>query len=510
MCNNSLYACARQAIRDVVDRMRSTYQAAGSHRRRQFSFELKVTAIAGAIALLTYGQSVAASAEGFVDSQTQGGVAVGSEPVRKVTVEIDKSHIVKLDIPYTEALVGNNKIADILPVTDRTIYILGKSMGATSLALLDDEKQVIGAIEIEVTPNMAGLRDKLRENLPGHAIKVSAVNGHILLSGSVSDTTVAAKAVAIARQYAPEPPTNLLTVHNSQQVLLEVRFVEASRSASRELGIGWRMRGTHFNADIGTQAEIPYTGPLETASVLSGAQPFGTMIARMLDGGRSADTIIKALEERGLARRLAEPNLIALSGDTASFLAGGEFPFPVTSDEGKISVEFKQYGVALAFTPTVREKGLINLKIMPEVSEIDPTVNIKSNDLEIPGLVVRRAKTTIELKDGQSFAIAGLIQNTHAKSRAQLPWIGQVPVLGSLFRSARFRKNETDLVIIVTPRLVKPKTPGERLATPLDNRVAGNDRDFFLHGRDEIKRDFDGYQGHILRIKGEARNVSYK
>jgi pilus assembly protein CpaC len=202
-----------------------------------------------------------------------------------------------------------------------------------------------------------------------------------------------------------------------------------------------------------------------------------------------------------LARRLAEPNLIAMSGDTASFLAGGEFPFPVAGKDDEITVKFKKYGVGLAFTPTVLANGLVNLKIEPEVSELDNANTMTVADTQIPTLVVRRAKTTIELRDGQSFAMAGLIQSNHSKNQNQLPWMGQVPVLGALFRSAAFQKEETDLVIIVTPRLVKPKVPGEKMHTPFDNHLASNDRDFFVNGVQEIKvQKTRPLHGHMLEL----------
>lgn len=428
----------------------------------------------------------------------------------KLEVVLNQSHFIKLHDAYAEALIGNDKIADVMPITDRTLYVLGKTLGTTNLAILDANKQVKAMIEVEVTPNLAGLRDKLQENLPGEPIRVSAANGQILLSGSVRDSAAAQMAMTIAGKYAPDGVTNALSIRSGQQVMLEVRFIEASRSASRELGVGLRGRTEELAGASGGQATASATGILSSAAMISGAQPFGTFIAHLLADGNTADVIIRALEEKGLARRLAEPNLIALSGDTASFVAGGEFPFPVSNDNGKVSVEFKQFGVKLAFTPTALENGQINLKIVPEVSEIDPTMTVEMNGLQIPGLVLRRADTTVELRDGQSFAIAGLIQNTHTKNRQQLPWLGQVPVLGALFRSAQYQKNETDLVIIVTPRIVKPKLPGEQLATPLDRLAASNDRDFFLDGRDEIKRTYDGYIGHIIQIKGKPSDASFK
>jgi pilus assembly protein CpaC len=242
----------------------------------------------------------------------------------------------------------------------------------------------------------------------------------------------------------------------------------------------------------------------------SNSVPFGAAVATLLDGGTKVDLLIQALEKRGLARRLAEPNLVALSGDTANFLAGGEFPFPVQNNSlngsNLLTVEFKKFGVGLSFTPTVLGDGLINLKIEPEVSEIDPTTTLRVGNVEIPSLSVRRAKTTIELRDGQSFAMAGLLQSVHINNQSQLPWIGQVPVLGTLLRSAAFQKKETDLVIIVTPRLVKPRRPGDALpVTPLDGKVAANDREFFLGGRTEIKIGKpDPLRGHILDLTAES------
>ena len=393
-----------------------------------------------------------------------------------------KSETVKLGRPYAEALIGDSKIADIIPLSDHSIYILGKSIGSTSLAILDENKQVIEIFQIEVTHDLDSLRTKLRDNLPRSVIKVSSANGGIMLSGTVPDTIALNKAVTIAEQYAPKAVLNVLTVGSSQQVMVEVRFIEASRTASRELGIGTSVRSSSFSSNTGSQARMIGNEILNAGTLLSGGAPFGTLIARLLNNGTSADIIIKALEERGLARRLAEPNLITLSGETASFLAGGEFPFPVAASNDQITIEFKQFGVALAFTPTVLSNGLINLKIVPEVSELDATSAVTIGNIRIPGLVVRRAKTTVELRDGQSFAIAGLLQHTHAKNQAQLPWLGQVPVLGTLFRSAEYQKQETDLVIIVTPRLVQPKPPGGKLATPFDGKIPTADPEFFSTG----------------------------
>ena len=268
----------------------------------------------------------------------------------------------------------------------------------------------------------------------------------------------------------------------------------SSRDAQRDLGGGWDVAGKRTNALTGITGGadgVPLLG------LVSNTVPFGVGIARLLDKGTCVDIIIQALEKRGVARLLAEPNVGAMSGDTASILAGGEFPVPLQTGLNTTTVEFKKFGVGLAFTPTVLGDGLINLKIAPEVSQLDPANSVNG----VPSLTVRRAETTTELRDGQSFAIAGLLQSSNTKNESQLPWIGEVPVLGALLRSAAFHRKESDLVIIVTPRLVKPARPGEKLATPLDNRLASNDREFFLRGQMEVPAAKpEPSVGHILNF----------
>lgn len=430
------------------------------------------------------------------------GEATAAEPqqgtISRASVIAKKSQVVEVGRSYGTALVADNEIADVVPLSDRSVYLLGKKVGATRVTIVDEQQRVIEIIEVDVTPDIDDLRLVLQQNVPEADIRVSAAHGGIVLTGTVFDAPTIEKAVAIAKRYAPDGVTNALTVASPQQVMLEVRFVEASRAASRELGISTRGRSNNTNFDTNQQAfPPPVGGAIQAAAMLSGAEPFGTLLARVLEGGTDVDIMIRALEQRDLARRLAEPNLVTTSGDTASFLAGGEFPFPVSAQDNRISIEFKQFGVALAFTPTVLSGGLINLKIAPEVSDIDESNTVEVNNVRIPGLIVRRANTTVELKNGQSLAIAGLLQHAHRKSQQQLPWIGQVPVLGALFRSAEYQKEETDLVIIVTPRLVKPARPGERLKTPLDEPTASNDRDFFLNGRAEITE--------LERRRGEPR-----
>jgi pilus assembly protein CpaC len=218
------------------------------------------------------------------------------------------------------------------------------------------------------------------------------------------------------------------------------------------------------------------------------------------------------LEQKGLIRRLAEPNLIALSGDTARFLAGGEFPVPVPSTTSSgaptVTIDYKKFGVELAFVPTVLSRGIINLRIEPSVSEPDFTNTVVIQNTIVPTFTVRNTRTTVELRDGQSFAIAGLLQTKNTRAISQVPWIGSVPVLGALFRSSDYQQQETDLVVIVTPHLVMPAAPGQRLASPLDSRLPSNDVDFFLNGQPEVRKrytdfvtsgaDLVGPYGHII------------
>jgi pilus assembly protein CpaC len=399
-------------------------------------------------------------------------------------------------------MVGDAEIADVVPLSDRSLSVHGKKIGSTRVSVYSDGKALVGIFDIEVAYDTAQLGEELARRFPSARLRVSSVNGRILISGSAPDAPTVDRAITLAKQFGPEV-INSVRVMQSQQVMLEVRFVEATRSAGRELGFNYKVNSTNLAATVGT------------AGLLSGGSPFGTVIGTLLGNGVKADMLIRGLEERGLARRLAEPNLVALSGETASFLAGGEFPFPVQSTLGQVTVEFKRFGVGLAFTPTVLDNGVIHLKIEPEVSQLDTTNAVQVGGVSIPSLMVRRANTSIELRDGQSFAIAGLLQTISTTDQQQLPWLSDVPVLGALIRSTNYQKKETDLAIIVTPRLVRPVRPGDTLRTPLDNTAPANDVDLFLMGQSEVKlkgrrpgapQSAARQVGHILNIQtGDVR-----
>jgi len=431
-----------------------------------------------------------------------------------VKISIGKSESVRTEGAISEVIVSDPDIADAIPLSDRSLSILGKKIGTARVSMYGEGKKLIGVYDVEVSYDTSRLGSELAQRFPHARFRVSSVNGRIMLAGTAPDAVTVDKAMIIAKQFGTDV-INAMRVTAPQQVMLEVRFVEASRSASRELGVNWQVVQQKLQA-TGSNGVAAATG---IAGLVSGATPFGTILGSMLGNGVQADVLVKALEERGIVRRLAEPNLTALSGDTASFLAGGEFPIPVASNLGQVSIEFKKYGVGLAFTPTVLGDGVINLKIEPEVSQIDPTTSVTIGPITVPALIVRRANTTVELRDGQSFAIAGLLQAINTADQRQLPWIADVPILGALARSAAYQKKETDLVIIVTPRIVRPARPGDVLRTPLDGSRPANDPEYFLLGQSEIttpmerrlKGRSDGSAppiGHILDVPKGERHVS--
>jgi pilus assembly protein CpaC len=465
-----------------------------------------------------------------------------------VSVNIGKSEDVRTDTSFVEITVGDPEVADVNPLTDRALSILGKKNGTTRVSVYAEGKKLIGVFDVEVTYDTSLVQSEIRRRFPNANLKVTAINGRLMLSGTSPDAPTVDRAVTIAKQFGPDV-INTVQVSQPQQVMLEVRFVEATRQAGRELGMQWNVFGNNYLANIGNRTptgQLPVTNtggglfsqpgvtqggpnvpgnvkisPIEVAGVLSGTAPFGVMVGKMIAGGLETDVIINALEQKGLARSLAEPNLVALSGDTASFLAGGEYPVPVPGALGQVTIEFKRYGVGLAFTPTVLGDSLINMKIEPEVSQLDISHPVQVAGISVPPLIVRRASTTVELRDGQSFVIGGLLQSNGKNAISQLPWLGDVPVLGALFRSTQYQKDETDLAIIVTPRLVRPARPGDTIKTPLDSSLPVNDADLFLMGKTEITnaeakaaagipaREFTGHTLDLPK-RGGANVVSSK
>jgi pilus assembly protein CpaC len=466
--------------------------------------------------------------------------------VRHIVVILNKSRTLRFDKPFASAVVGAPDIVDALPMSDRALYIQGKKVGTTNISVFDQSMKLIGVLDVEVSIDTGNLQDKIRSSTGSGGIRVGSTNGQIVLSGVAGNAVAAERAVAVARSMIPEGGSivNAMKVAPAQQVMLKVRFLEIARSASRELGVNWfaannagnrgfntgvggliggqpQGRGAVTSVDPAGNPILPSAAgvPLFTAAgtLLSGAAPFGVALASLASNGKSLDLLISALETKGLIRQLAEPELMALSGDTASFLAGGEYPVPTcqsaqTTGTGcAITIQYQPFGVQLTFNPTVLENGIINMRLAPSVSELNFATAITLNGFTIPSLDKREARTTVELRDGQSFSIAGLLRNENRRAISQLPWIGSVPVLGTLFGSKSYTDAETDLVVIVTPHLVAPAVPGQRLATPDDNHIPSNDVDFFLMGQMEQRKKYreyitsgDGIQGPYGHILGLA------
>jgi pilus assembly protein CpaC len=444
-------------------------------------------ALAAALLMLVIGLFAEAQAQQYVIK------VGGGHRTAMVAVPIGKSQDIRTDASFADIIVSNPDVADVNPLTDHSISILAKKIGTTRVSVYATGKKLVGIFDVEVTYDVTRLTNELKRRFPHSHLRASSVNGRIMLTGKVPDAVTLDQAVTIARQFGPDV-INSVAVMSPQQVLLEVRFIEIARSAGRDLGVQWNRFGGNSIINVGNgvpAAGLPITSTAAEAAagVLSGGIPFGFMIGRLVSSGASADVMINALEQKGLARSLAEPNLVTLSGDTASFLAGGEYPIPVSGTLGQVTVTYKKYGVGLAFTPTVLNNGLINMKIEPEVSQIDTQHAVAvANGVAVPALIVRRASTTVELRDGQSFVIGGLLQNDNHHQIDQLPWVGSVPVLGALFSSKSYQKNETDLAIIVTPHLVRPAAPGDVIKTPADGTLPSNDVDFFLLGKTEVTR----------------------
>jgi pilus assembly protein CpaC len=410
----------------------------------------------------------------------------------EVAVPVNKSQVIRADRAYSKALIGNPEIADVLPLTDQSLYVLGKKMGTTSLTLYDRSNTLIAVVDVVVGPDVISLRRQLSELMPVDGVGARISNDSIVLEGIVPNAVAADRAVQIAESYAPGKVINLLSLGSSQQVMLEVRFSEVKRSALKQLGIGLGMTGSGDNGFIGVTgsgAALVGNGPPTLGAIVDS---FGILSRNFNILGLNVNATLDALERKGALTTLAEPTLVALSGETANFLAGGEFPVPVAQSAGSgggedqsstaITVEWKPFGVSLAFTPTVLADGVINMVVAPEVSSIDPSASVEINNLTIPGLQTRRAKTTVELRDGESFALAGLLRRDFQSTVRQFPILGSIPIIGTLFRSTGFNRDETELVIVVTPRLVRPVRP-QNLKLPTDRVKPPNEADLFLLGR---------------------------
>jgi pilus assembly protein CpaC len=423
---------------------------------------------------------------------------------------MNRAVVVESDTPFAELSIANPGIADITTLSDRTIYVLGKLPGRTTMTILGPDGKLITNVEVQVTPDVAEFKERLRQILPGEQIEVRTANDGIVLSGIVSSTPKLERALDLAKRYAPDRVSNLMSVGGTQQVMVKVRFAEVQRSVSKGLSSSLAASGTSGTTGIlGGSGNFATTGATAAAFSdgtipLSGAAQ-GTLATGFTAGSLEFAVLLEALESKGLVRTLAEPNLTALSGQEAKFLAGGEYPIPISSD-GNVTIEYKPFGVSMSFIPRVVDNDQINLEIKATVSGIDTSVSVTADGFSVNGFKTRTTETTVEMRDGESFAIAGLLQDEFTNSSSQVPWLGDIPVLGALFRSADYSRSQSELVIIVTPHLVTP-TRGEALTLPTDRIALPSEKDLFLFGRTEgrtgaaaevAKQDFKGSYGYVM------------
>ena len=450
------------------------------------------------------------------------GMADNLRVVRKATestlsVPMNRAVVVESDTAFAELSIANPAIADISSLSDRTIYVLGKAPGLTTLTLLDANGRLITNVNVRVAADISEFKERLRQILPGEKIEVRTANDGIVLSGVVSSTARLQRALDLAERYAEGRVSNLMSVGGIQQVMLKVRFAEMNRTVSKSLSSSLSLNGSIFSGDVGVNAGTGTTNSSGgVANSLGGNVPAvnenaGAILFGFNAGNTQVGLLLEALETKGVVRTLAEPNLVALSGQEAKFLAGGEYPVPVSQDNGVITIEFKPFGIELNFIPRVVDKDLINLELEAAVSAIDPTNGFAVNGFEIDAFSRRETSTTVEMRDGESFAIAGLLEDNFDDNSSQLPWLGDVPILGALFRSASYQRNQTELVIIITAHLVSP-VRGDVLALPTDRIKPPSERDLFLYGRtaagtrapkkgaagEVAKQDFSGSYGYVL------------
>ena len=441
--------------------------------------------LAGLLVTAISAERAPAAAFQSFDSRGANLVSSGDDLMK---LEQGKGKLIRLSRPAAEVFIANPEVADVQVKSDRLVYIFGRGRGETTFYAIDENDQTIYSTEVSVTQNLGSLKTAVARLMPNRDIDVSAIGGLIVLQGQVSSPDEAATIERLARALGDsEEILNRIDILQPTQVNLRVRFAEVSRSIMKELGFrfesgfanGTAAFGAFRGADLYTDVFddnlggfVRQVSPSETATTLFGA---------LTTGDFDLNGAIDALNNEGFVTVLAEPNLTALSGETARFLAGGEFPIPIPSRDG-LGIEFREFGVRLDFTPTVLNSGSISMRVRPEVSDLSTAGAIQIASINIPSIVTRRAETTVELGSGQSFAIAGLLQNDITQAADKFPGLGDLPIIGALFRSDRFERDETELMIVITPYVVQPVSD-RQLALPTDGYIAPNDMDRFLKGR---------------------------
>jgi len=423
---------------------------------------------------------------------------------KKLTLISGKSSILRSSIPVKRVSIAAPDIADFLLLSPHEIYITGKQAGTTNLTLWQNGN-LIAVYDLNVVYDLSSLKLQINELLPDEKeLRIMSTFDSITLSGRISSPAGLSQAVALARAYAPEGKiNNLVDVSGIHQVMLEVRIAEMAKSTTKQLGINFNyIRGARdFGFSfLGGLTELDDKGDI----LLS---PSVNAFFRFHNGSSDWTGFIDALKEDGLVKILAKPTLISMSGQTATFLAGGEYPIPVPQGDGNVTIDYKDFGVGLSFTPTVLDNDKINIRVNPKVSDLDFSTAVQFSGFVVPGLTTRQASTVVELKDGQSFAIAGLLQENIRDVISKFPVLGDIPILGTLFRSRSFLKNETELVIIATPRLVKPLDMANQ-SLPTDFYIEPNDTEFYLEGRLQgrekapaaasLNSSLDGEFGHAM------------
>lgn len=454
------------------------------------------------------GELSGAPGDAPVKRMTVPDAAAPTAQTETLTLTVNKSYMIEFDTDIDDVIIANDKIANVVARDRRRIAVMGVAPGESNVVFLDRSGRKVKTLEISVTDGVAGmdqLRTLIKRHVPGSKVQVEAVNGRIILAGNVPNLAGADRVMQLARTYAKDDNSvlNLMAIDGKDQVTLKVRFVEMQRSVIKQMGINLsgsigfgQLSGTSFDNNFSAQSSNAF--PIAGSALGGLAANLGY---KNLVGTATQSAVgvkLDALERVGIVRTLAEPNLAAISGEAGKFLVGGEFPVPVAQDEGKISIEFKPFGVGLGYTPVVMSAGRISLQLSVEVSElsqqggfqsvsgvtVDPNTGqaIAGQTMTIPALKVRRAETTVEIPSGGSLVIAGLIQETTRQNLDSVPGVKDVPVLGALFRSRDFQNEETELVVIVTPYLVDPTDP-QGFRDPDRGYVAATDARTFLFGK---------------------------
>ena len=441
--------------------------------------------------------------------------------IGRIETQVNKSVILESERKIYRISIANPEVADVNLLSRNQVYLNGKCIGTTTLSLWGAKGRLLHVFDVVVSRDVTGLKRLIRQVLPNEPdIKIDAASDSLSLSGLVNDPESISTSIALAEAYAPGKVINLMKVCGVQQVMLEVRIAEVSKSVLKRIGIniayiktGQLLDGEVFYSFLNALTGFDDKGNFQLGENVNSAFTFRA-------GGANWSGFVDALKQNGLLKVLAEPNVVCQSGQSGSFLAGGEIPVPVPQGLGTVGIEYREFGVSLEFKPTVLGNGRINVTVRPEVSELDFTNSVVIAGTRVPGFTTRRVETTVELGTGQSFAIGGLIKDSMRENIDKFPFIGDIPILGMLFRSSEFQKNLSELVVIVTPHLVEP-VDGSKLSLPTDRIIEPNDLEFYLLGKMQGKKSeaqkrtegvtrtinfgehkgFDGEIGHTMSAK---------